>query len=104
MTAMFWYYTKQVEGFDNSQKFLENVVDTVTETTEQPDKPPSDVEVVNYYKALLTYISTDHAKGLRIVYDLNNRVYGSAEKVPDNFDPREVIKDFKNPLAANPRI
>jgi len=104
MTAMFWYYTNQVEGFDDSQKLLESVVNTATESAEQPDTPPSDVEVVNYYKALLTYISSDHSKGLRIVYDLNNRIYGSAQKVPDNFDPREVIKGFKNPLAVNPRI
>ena len=39
-------------------------------------------------------------KGLQIVYDLNKRVYGKYQTVPDTFDPRKVLDDYKNPLTG----
>lgn len=99
MTAAFWFYSTRKEGFDNTQAIVDSVIGSTAEATQQ-DKPPTDTEAANHYKALLVYISTDFPKGLRIVYDLNKRVYGSAKKVPDDFDPRDVIKNFKNPISG----
>ena len=50
--------------------------------------------------ALLLYIKSDFTKGLQIVYDLNKRVYGSYKAVPDNFDPRKVMDNYKSPLTG----
>ena len=99
MTGIFWYYATNKEGFDNTQALIDGVIgSTLAET--QKDTPPSDTEVVNHYKALLVYISTNAPKGLKMVYDLNRRVYGTVTKVPDDFDPRDVMKNYKNPISG----
>jgi hypothetical protein len=99
MTAVFWYYATNKEGFDNTQALIDGVIGNTIEQTKK-DTPPTDIEVANHYKALLVYISTNAPKGLKMVYDLNKRVYGSVSKVPDDFDPRDVIKNYKNPMLG----
>jgi hypothetical protein len=99
MTGIFWYCATNKEGFDGTQALIDGVIgSTLAET--QKDKPPTDTEVVNHYKAILVYISTNAPKGLKIVYDLNNRVYGKVTKVQDDFDPRDVMKNYKNPISG----
>ena len=99
MTATFWFYATNKEGFDNTQALIDGVIgSTIAET--QKDTPPTDTEVVNHYKAVLVYLSTNAPKGLKMVYDLNKRVYGKVTKVPDDFDPRDVMKNYKNPISG----
>ena len=69
-------------------------------STIAPETPPSDTEMAKNYYNFLLYIKTDYSKGLKFVYDLNTRVYGSATKIPDNFDPRTVLNNYVNPLTG----
>ena len=101
MTASFWYKTTKKEGFNSTDSIIDGVLGSVAEST-KIEKPPTEIEVANHYKAILSYISSDFSKGLLLVYDLNKRIYGKSEKVPNDFDPREVIKNYKNPLMSSP--
>lgn len=66
----------------------------------QNDKIPTNDEMAKYYKMMLLYIKSDFSKGLLYVYDLNKRIYGKTEKVPDDFDPRKLLDDYKNPITG----
>ena len=101
LTIHFWYrFYRSREGFEGSQ--LANLADQVLGSAGviAPQPPPSDVEMAKNYYNFLLYIKTDYSKGLKFVYDLNKRVYGSATKIPANFDPRTVLDNYVNPLTG----
>uniref|UniRef100_A0A6C0DT62 Uncharacterized protein n=1 Tax=viral metagenome TaxID=1070528 RepID=A0A6C0DT62_9ZZZZ len=101
LTINFWYrFYRSHEGFENSQ--LANLADQVLGSASviAPEIPPSDSEMAKNYYNFLLYIKTDYPKGLKFVYDLNTRIYGSATKMPDNFDPRTVLNNYVNPLTG----
>jgi len=105
ITIQFWYIiyiskTKK-EGFDTSQQ-VSLITSEILAKTAQTEKanPPSDTEAAQYYRALLLYIQSDYGKGLRLVYDLNKRIYGKYDTVPDNFDPRKILDNYINPIAG----
>jgi hypothetical protein len=99
MTLYLWHTATKKEGFNNTDAIIDNVLGSVAEST-KVEKPPTSIEAANHYKAILTYISTDFSNGLRLVYDLNKRIYGKVNNVPDDFDPRDVMKNYKNPLMT----
>jgi hypothetical protein len=66
----------------------------------EKEVPPTDQEMALAYRKMLVYISNNFSKGLVMVYDLNDRVYGRHDKVPDNFDPRKLMDNFKNPITG----
>lgn len=105
LTAQFWYIIyvskTQKEGFDTAQQ-VGLITSQILGATAQAEKesPPSDMEAARYYRALLIYLQSDYTKGLRIVYDMNKRVYGKYEPVPNDFDPRKILDNFKNPITG----
>ena len=113
LTVNFWYmfyrsYTKAREGFadssssSSSSNQLASLANQVLGSTDTlaPETPPTDTEAAQLYYKLLLYIKTNYGNGLKIVYDLNMRIYGSASKMPDNFDPRTVLNNYVNPLTG----
>lgn len=66
----------------------------------QTDKPPTDDQMASTYKSFLLYIKSDFSKGLKYVYDLNKKIYGKSERVSDDFDPRKMLDDYKNPVTG----
>lgn len=108
LTINFWYmfyrsYSKAREGFaDSSSSQLASLANQVLGSTATlaPETPPTDTEAAQLYYKLLLYIKTDYGKGLKFVYDLNTRIYGSATKMPDNFDPRTLLDNYVNPLTG----
>lgn len=100
ITANFWYHKMAKEGFENDNVNLITYQILKDTADKQEEKPPTDIQVAQYYRGLLMYIKSDFTKGLQIVYDLNKRVYGSYKAVPDTFDPRKVMDDYKNPLTG----
>lgn len=103
MTINLWYMvysTHCKEGFANEQ--IATLTGQVLGMAEKAEKenPPSDTEVVGMYRAILIYIQSDYAKGLKLVYDMNRRIYGRYDKVPDNFDPRKILNNYVNPITG----
>jgi hypothetical protein len=100
ITANFWYHKNIREGYDNNDVNL--ITYSILKKAAEPEeeKPPTDIQVAQNYRALLLFIKSDFTKGLQIVYDLNKRVYGKYQAVPDSFDPRKVLDDYKNPLTG----
>jgi len=66
----------------------------------EKEKPPTDAEMALAYRKMLIYIQSNFSKGLLMVYDLNDRIYGSHKSVPDSFDPRKLMDNFKNPISG----
>jgi hypothetical protein len=113
LTINFWYmfyrsYSKAREGFVDSSNSgssgsqLATIANQVlgSADTLAPETPPTDTEAAQLYYKLLLYIKTDYGKGLKFVYNLNTRIYGSATKIPDNFDPRTLLDNYVNPLTG----
>jgi hypothetical protein len=106
ITIQFWYIVyvskNKKEGFDATSQQVSLITSEILSRTAQTEKtnPPSDTEAAQYYRALLVYIQSDYGKGLRLVYDLNKRIYGKYDAVPDSFDPRKILDDYKNPIAG----
>ena len=116
LTINFWYmfyrsYSKAREGFadsgmsgmsGSSSNQLANIANQLLGSTSTlaPETPPTDNEAAQLYYKLLLYIKSNYGNGLKLVYDLNRRIYGSATKIPDNFDPRTVLDNYVNPLTG----
>jgi len=118
LTINFWYmfyrsYSKAREGFadsgmsgmsgsSSSSNQLANIANQVlgSSATLAPETPPTDTEAAQLYYKLLLYIKGNYGNGLKFVYDLNRRIYGSATKIPDDFDPRTVLNNYVNPLTG----
>ena len=99
ITAHFWgsLLSTKKEGFLN-QDILQQVLQNTAE--EQQETPINETQAAQYYRALLVFISKDFSNGLKIVHDLNKRVYGQSSGIPDNFDPRRILDNYKNPIAG----
>ena len=100
ITMNFWYHKTSKEGFQNADVNL--MTYEVLKKANQPEeeKPPTDDQMAISYRAMLLYIKSDFPKGLKFVYDLNQRIYGKYTTVPDSFDPRKLLNDYKNPLTG----
>jgi len=96
ITVYFWYKVTKREGFDNP--ILTQILQTAAD--EQEEKPMTSTQAAANYRALLVYIKNDFSNGLKLVYDLNKRVFGKTDRVPDTFDPREILDNYKNPIAG----
>ena len=101
MTANLWYVIissrRCKEGFaGNPAQALNSLISAAGEE----EKPPSETEAVNIYRQLLLFIKSDYTKGIKIVYDMNNRIYRKYDKIPDDFDPRKVLDNWKNPITG----
>ena len=96
LTVLFWYKVSRKEGFNNV--VLSQILENATEQKEE--KPISSTQAAIYYRALLVYISNDFSDGLKLVYDLNKRVFGKTERAPPDFDPRRILDNYKNPIAG----
>jgi hypothetical protein len=96
ITFYFFYKIRQ----SNADGFIDITSAISIAKESQKDKPPSNEEMANYYKMLLLYIKSDFSKGLLYVYDLNKRIYGKADRVPEEFDPRKILDDYKNPVTG----
>jgi len=95
LTLLFWKKLFIKEGFNNV--ILNQILEGAKE---QEEKPITATQAAIYYRALLVFIKSNFADGLKIVYDLNKRVYGHAQQVPETFDPRQILDDYKNPIAG----
>jgi hypothetical protein len=82
------------EGFTS----IEDAISTARNS--QTDKPPTADQMASIYKSLLLYIKSDFSKGLLYVNDLNKRIYGKSDRVGDDFDPRKLLDDYKNPITG----
>jgi hypothetical protein len=105
LTVNLWitlYKAKMIghEGFVSAevQRITSEIISDATKDPEE--KPPTDLQAAQAYRSLLLYIKSDFTKGLLFVYDMNKRIYGRAATVPDSFDPRKVMDDYKNPLTG----
>ena len=68
--------------------------------TADNEEIPNNNEIVSLYRKLLIYIKNDYSNGLKLVYDLNTRIYGSSTRVPSTFDPRLIMDNWVNPLTG----
>ena len=95
LTILFWKRVLVKEGFNNA--ILNQILEGATK---QEEKPITATQAAINYRALLVFISSNYADGLKLVYDLNKRIYGHTERVPETFDPRRILDDYKNPIAG----
>lgn len=95
LTMLFWKKVFIKEGFNNP--ILDQILEVARQQEEQVITP---TQAANNYRALLVFIKSNFSDGLKLVYDLNKRVYGRAERVPETFDPRQILDDYKNPIAG----
>ena len=95
LTVLFWKKVIVKEGFNNA--ILSQILEGAAK---QEEKPITATQAAIYYRALLVFISSNYADGLKLVYDLNKRIYGHTERVSDTFDPRRILDDYKNPIAG----
>jgi len=106
LSLNFWYIMlvpekKRREGFDTSQVAnLTNQLVSSALTVTTTEKVPTDNEGAQAYRTVLLYIKSNTLKGLKVINDLNTRVYGSAPPVPDSFDPRTIMDGFVNPITG----
>lgn len=94
ITLYFYHRLSNNEGFMNIDSAL------AIAKNSSKDTPPTDDQMAGFYKSFLLYIKSDFSKGLRYVYDLNKRVYGTYSRVNDDFDPRKLLDDYKNPITG----
>ena len=87
---------KLQEGFASPAAGLNDLLSSAVEE----EKPPNETEAVNIYRQLLMFVKKDYTKGIKIVYDMNQRIYGKYDKIPNDFDPRKVLDNWKNPLTG----
>ena len=99
LTLCFWYcLLNRNEGFIN-QDLINNIVKN---SANNPigETPIDSTKAAIYYRALLVFIKNDFNNGLRLVYDLNKRIYGQFSRPPDDFDPRTITDNYVNPIAG----
>lgn len=94
MTINLWYLLYKSRCPIKTEGFISIPSDGLEETA------PSDKDIAGIYRQLMLYVKSDYAKGLKIVYDMNKRIYGKYDKVPDDFDPRRIMDNWNNPLAS----
>jgi hypothetical protein len=98
LTVNFWItYYKSTEKFANVD--IATALDSISAEAKK-ETPPTDAEAALAYRSLLVYTKTNFSKGLLFVYDLNKRIYGKSERVPDSFDPRKLMDGYSNPLTG----
>jgi len=85
------------EPFIN-QEIINQVIQSSSEVEEE--KPISSTQAATYYRALLVYLKSDFTNGLKLVHDLNKRIYSKKFPIPDTFDPRTVMDNYLNPIAG----
>jgi len=93
----FWYlvYMPQKykeEGFDSNQYTITNLINS--------EKLPTDDEVAIAYRTVLVYMKSNTLKSLKIIADFTTRVYGNSIPVPDSFDPRTIMDNYRNPITG----
>ena len=93
----FWYlvYMPQKyrdEGFDSTENIISNIINS--------EKPPTDVDAAIAYRTLLVYMKSNTLKSLNIIADFTNRVYGAPMSVPDSFDPRTIMDNYRSPITG----
>ena len=99
LTFYFWSsLLNKKEGFIN-QDLINNIVQNSVNNPIQ-ETPIDSTKAAIYYRALLVYIKSDFSKGLKLVHDLNKRIYGQSSRVPDDFDPRTITDNYVNPIAG----
>lgn len=106
ISVNFWYLVYvpskyKMEGFNNAEvNRLTNEVVASAMSVTSAERIPSDNEAAASYRNVLLYMKGNTLKGLKIVNDFNTRVYGSAQPVPDSFDPRTIMDNFTNPISG----
>jgi hypothetical protein len=106
ISVNFWYLVYvpskyKMEGFNNAEvSRLTNEVVASAMSVTTAERIPSDNEAAASYRNVLLYMKGNTLKGLKIVNDFNTRVYGSAQPVPDSFDPRTIMDNFTNPISG----
>jgi len=99
LTFYFWSsLINRNEGFIN-QDLINNIVKNSANNPIQ-ETPIDATTAATYYRALLVFIKSDFTSGLKLVYDLNKRIYGQSSRAPDDFDPRTITDDYVNPIAG----
>jgi len=99
LTFYFWFsLLNRNEGFIN-QDLINNIVQSSANNPIE-ETPIDSTKAAIYYRALLVFIKSDFTNGLKLVYDLNKRVYGKSSLVPDDFDPRTITDNYVNPIAG----
>jgi len=94
ITLYFYHRLSNNEGFID----IDNAIKIAKNSTKET--PPTDDQMAGFYKSFLLYIKGDFSKGLPYVYDLNKRVYGTYSSVNDDFDPRKLLDNYKNPITG----
>lgn len=98
ITLHFWYsLLNKNEPFIN-QSIINNIIAESAEA--QEEKPINATQAATYYRALLVFIKSDFSSGLKLVHDLNKRIYGQPFRTPEDFDPRKITDDYINPIAG----
>jgi hypothetical protein len=85
------------ENFDGGLPNMSGLPDMSELTTQALDAPPSTSELKNHYKGLLLFVDDDIRKsgfkGLRILADFRNRVYGRCD-FRDNLKTEDVLASW----------
>jgi hypothetical protein len=99
LTFYFWSnLLNRKEGFIN-QELIDNIIQTSANNPTQ-ETPIDSTKAATYYRALLVFIKNDFPRGLKLVHDLNTRIYGHPTRIPDDFDPRSITDNYVNPIAG----
>ena len=64
------------------------------------EKVPTDTEAALAYRTLLAYMKNNTLNSIKIINDFTTRVYDKSIPVPDSFDPRNILDNFKNPITG----
>ena len=85
---------------NNNEGFINVDVAIAEAKKSMEDNPPTNDQMAGIYKSFLLYIKSNSSNGLAYVQDLNQRVYGQKTNVSDDFDPRRILDNYKNPITG----
>jgi len=102
----FWYLVYvpnkyKLEGFNSPDiQNLSNDIISNAFSAAGTEKVPSDTEAAQNYRNVIIYMKNNTMKGIKIIDDINKRVYGHTTPVPDTYDPRNLLDNFVNPITG----
>ena len=64
------------------------------------EKTPTDTDAALAYRKLLVYMKNNTLNSIKIIDDFTTRVYDKSIPVPDSFDPRNILDNYKNPITG----
>jgi hypothetical protein len=101
LTLLFWRdylrSPKSQEGFMNMNNTV--LSDKIVEMIAKNNEPvPTDQDAIEAHQTLLRYIRNDYGKGVKFLFDLQDRFFEGSPQIRRDLDIRTLLDNYQNPL------